>query len=54
MIVLFVSCKEDVPAKVTSSMGICILLCYFSTFTLCCSSQGLNALMCRPMLCDYD
>ena len=26
MIVLFVSCKEDVPTKVISSMGICILL----------------------------
>ena len=26
MIVLFVTCKEDVPAEVTSSMGICILL----------------------------
>ena len=29
MIVLFVTCKEDVPTEVTSSMGICILLYSF-------------------------
>ena len=31
MVVLFVSCKEDVPAKLTSSMGICILLYYLES-----------------------